>query len=146
MRIFIWKCKEILRCVVGVAIFTVILLAAFLSDFSRFEETEGRVFYLHNASSQALQKQSLDFSDLFSVQGESVFLKLNGEKPADWLGRYGASVVFIEKVGDIVSYYGYTAKWSEFVIINGRKVNVHLAVDVEKDVGVVGTPIVFGGY
>lgn len=106
-----------------------------------------RTFYLYSKSSQATITQTLPLLELHQIKGESVAFALQ-ENPQtlleNILQRYGAKVEFIEQIGDSVSYYCYTKKWSNTLILKGKAVNLHIAIDTAS--AVVGTPIIFGGF
>ena len=52
--------------------------------------------------------------------------------------------MFLEKVGDVLSYYGYAQGLRDTLCLDGYAVNLHVAVTDERCV--VGTPIIFGGF
>ena len=105
-----------------------------------------RVFYLSSASSNARVKNNLSLLDVFRVKGESVRVTgVDGESVArDVLKRYDASVYFSESVAGVRSYYCYSPRLKGGIVVNGVKVNLHVAVD--GDACVVGSPVIFGGF
>lgn len=113
-----------------------------------------RTFFLDSASSQALMKTELALSDLGRVKGECVSFAINtfdggryalSEDIATEIAtRYGAEIQFIEECAEVTSFYAYTARWQDFILVGGKPVNLHIAVSKEKCV--VGTPIIFGGF
>ncbi len=105
-----------------------------------------RTFYLHSASAWAEQKSSLCIFELPLVQGESVECFIaSGEKFLEkTLEKYAAQVCFTECVNEILSYYCYSAKLGEGIVLNGVAVNLHVAIQGGR--AVVGTPIIFGGF
>ncbi len=99
-------------------------------------------YYLDSASSQALVKTRLSFSDIFRVRGESVVAERGeAESIAE---RFGAALVATEYAGDAVSYYYTVDAWGGGVLIDGKRVNLHIAVGENRVV--VGTPVIFGGF
>ena len=107
-----------------------------------------RFFYLDSASSQALCKRSLRFCELSRVRGESVHFEIGaGEKETlakDVAKVYGAEIVAIEEACGVISYYAYAPKFQGGVLVNGKRVNLHIAVSETQ--AAVGTPIIFGGF
>ena len=126
------------------------------TQISRFSNVEGeRVFYLQSASSQGLRKENLLFCDFPNIRGESVRLILpNDTKKEEFIKKltqeYDAKILFVEEIAGVTSYYGHTTKWTDGVMINGRKINLHIAFamdeSVEKQYCVIGSPIIFDGY
>ena len=113
-----------------------------LSDISG-----ARTFYLYTASSQALMKKELSFFDLFHVRGESVELtgtNVDERFVQELVFRYGGEILFLEEASGCISYYCFTPKFSGGVCVNGQRVNLHVAIGNGR--GVVGSPIIFGGF
>lgn len=112
------------------------------------QKTAGeRVFYLDSASSQGLIKSELRFCDLSRIRGESVSFTHQTEPQSLALQifqEYGGEVVFVERVGDVLSYYGYADGLKNALCLDGCAVNLHVAVTDGRCV--VGTPIIFGGF
>ncbi len=136
------------------------------------------VYYLHSPSSQGARTESLTLRDLPFIQGESMALEItqtagNGvatgaceagiretdvKKIAELLAKeFGAKILFTEEVCGVQSYYCYTPRWLNGVILNGKKINLHIALRVCEDrlvqdgeyllaQGVIGSPIIFDGY
>lgn len=115
---------------------------------SKFADISGeRVFYLYSASSQAKCVSSLSVLDMFCVKGESVAFvsETDGETVVrELISRYGAEIVLREEAGGVISYYAYTPAWGERVCVNGKAVNLHIAV--RENACAVGSPIIFGGF
>ncbi|MBQ9730140.1 MAG: YwmB family TATA-box binding protein, partial [Clostridia bacterium] len=109
-----------------------------------------RTYYLYSPSSQAKTTQTIRFSELFSVKGESVAVDLSSGTPKSVMERLlketGAEVVLVEKVGGVQSYYCHSKRLGETVLVGGYAVNLHVAINEEETRMVVGTPIIFGGY
>lgn len=150
MRIFIWKCKTFLRAIIALALSATVLLFLYAFRFTAFFKEEGtRRYYLYANSSQAVLKSKLSFEEIFVIQGESLALSepvKTQEEAQKLLDRYEASVALKEEIDGILSYYAYTQKRAGYVIIDGKKVNLHLAVEVDTGRAVIGYPIIFGGY
>jgi len=148
---FFSKCKRAICTLLSIAV----CLSAFVvfqsAKVCRLSAIQGqRTFYLYSLSSQATQKQTLKFSDLFRVQGESVrfdFSDTDDKKQAlvqEILQTYRAELVVKEEILGTVSYYAYAPTLFNGVYVNGKKVNLHIAIG-ETQVA-VGTPIIFGGF
>ncbi|MBO7297856.1 MAG: YwmB family TATA-box binding protein [Clostridia bacterium] len=146
---FFYRLKNFFALALSVLVALLACCAVGLSRVCKFSALDGaRVFYLCSASSQSLQKQSLDFSDLFSIRGESVRFAHNGclasELTQEILHRYNATVCFTEEVDGVLSVYAYTQSWDNALTLGGVAVNLHIAVSNTECV--VGSPIIFGGF
>ena len=142
-------CKNLIKTALSLALALVFVVFSRALCVSRFSKIEGeRTFYLYSASSQALQKDSLAFWDIFSVKGESVRFACKGEQAQEIAERivkmYGATTVYTEEACGVQSFYAYAGNGWESVCVNGERVNLHIAVN--GDYCTVGTPIVFGGF
>ena len=127
----------------------IVLVGVRALNSCKFSAFEGeRTFYLHSASSQSWQKRVIRVWELNKVRGESVRFQRGGREVETLVNeaveRYGASVVFCENAGGVVSVYAYTDKWDNAVCLNGALVNLHIAVSMEECV--MGSPIIFGGF
>ena len=78
---------------------------------------------------------------LFRLKGESVTLDCM-EDAEKIVRRYHARLLFEESAEGVRSVYYYTPKLRGYKLINGEKVNLHIAYAVGRTV--VGTPILFG--
>lgn len=119
------------------------------SHISKFRDIDGvHTFYLDSPSSQALIKTKLAFADLPRVKGESVTFTVQDQDPDtlanELVTRYQAQILFVERTGDITSYYAYAPALGESVRVNGAPVNLHIAI--ANDRAAVGTPLIFGGF
>lgn len=108
-----------------------------------------RTFYLQTPSSQARQTERLKPLDIFFVQGESVQLSLTQEEQTnalvqEILKEYNAVLVSVENACGVISYYAFSPALYQGVVIEGEKVNLHIAV--RKTEVAVGSPIIFGGF
>lgn len=75
------------------------------------------------------------------VAGESV--RYEGDRYGELCARFGAELLFCEEAGGTVNYYLYSPVLGEGVMLQGRRVNLHIAV--REDTTAVGTPLIFGG-
>ena len=87
--------------------------------------------------------QFVNFPVFYQSDGYQV--KLDSEIQAvSFLRKYDCEIVFTENVNGIENYYFYSNKLLKKQVLNGKKVNVHLAVS---DNGVIlGYPIIYGSY
>ena len=143
-------------CVALAVLFTLFFAVGVKAGYlTRLADIEGkRIYFLDNASSQGLRKETLSLTEITRVKGECVFTEISAYQGGRYLSneeiaqeiaaRYEAKILFIEEVGGTVSYYAYTARWQDGLWINGQKVNLHIALG--KEVLAVGTPIIFDGF
>ena len=141
---FISRCKAVLKLFFCLVVSVFALIGFRVLCVSKLSNYAGeRVFYLYTPSSQATIKSKLSLTDCFFVQGESVQFSLNGES-----GKKRAEEIMqdlqAETAGGTQSFYAYSKKLGKSVVINGKKINLHIAV--AEDSAVVGTPIIFGGF
>ncbi len=133
----------------AVALAVLIVGVGMLFKGSALSKIDGeRTYYLHSASSWASCKSELDLLDLPFVKGESVSVTVaDGVNFAQGIIQtYEAEVLFVEETADAVSYYCFSPNISNCISLNGRAVNLHIAVAVQRESVVVGTPIIFGGF
>ncbi len=137
---------------------TLLFLCIFkASNLFLFESEKGeRTFYLLSNSSNA---KIVSFSDeerikaqtLQNIKGQSVFFDYSYIDERECLQtvereieKYGARLIFKEEGAWGVNEYYYSPKLFNFVIIEGKKVNFHVA---KNDKGItVGYPLIFSGY
>ena len=145
-KIFRWK--NFVLTALALAVCLGFACGIYLKSVVRLEDLEGeRVFYLDSASSQGLLKDKVSLSDFPRLRGESVRLTKQGDEEEMVrfvVGKYNAEVLFLEKVEGVTSYYCYTDEWADYVLIEGKRVNLHVAVSPSQCV--VGAPIIFGGF
>ena len=150
-----YKIKRCL-CVLVSVLFALLSIFCFKALYlSRFSEMEGeRTFFLDTASSQGLQQKELSLMDVMRIKGECAEMDISiyaggryasSEEIAQEIAqKYHAVIMFQEEVCGVVSYYAYTAAWTDSVSLYGRTINLHIAVGAEKVT--VGAPMIFGGY
>lgn len=149
MRLFSWKFKNFVSGLSALALAVAIGLGVYVTNACKLRAIDGeRVFYLDSASSQGLRKEELSLRDFSRITGESVRFA-RGEETAESLAlriaqQYNAEVLFTEEAGGVISYYCYTSEWEEGILVNGRLVNLHVAVSEIQCA--VGTPIIFDGF
>lgn len=142
---FFLRLKTCMKTVVAAAIALFVFLSFSAFSVCKLSAIEGeKTFFLDSASSQGVRATELSPFQLFRVKGESVCIKTDENTLERILSLYDAKVRFTEKVSGVTSYYCYTEKWSNGIMINGVKINLHIAVGESQTF--VGTPIIFGGY
>lgn len=158
----VWKIQSFCKVFCAVALSSVFLLGLFLfNNGSTLSKLQGEhvcehTFYLYSASSQALQKEEITLAELSNVRGESVRFSLDGKTDGkanghagemlvkEILGLYGGEIVLVEEVCGVRSYYCYTPCISERIFVEGKPVNLHIAIGAKQ--AAVGSPIIFGGF
>ena len=152
---FYYRLKNFI-CVTAACLFALICCVGIrYANVTKLSALEGeRTYYLDSASSQGLRKDTLSVRDLYRVKGESVSFSMLDKEEGMCASKedlaqsiadmYQAKILFIEEVCGIVSYYGYTPIWQDGILVEGKRINLHVAIGDE--VCVVGTPIIFGGF
>ena len=152
---FIYRLKNCI-CVALALVFSLfIAVGVKTANISRFSALEGeRTFFLGSASSQALIKTELRLSDLNKVKGECVSFALEDYEGGMYLlsediasaiaEEFDAKILFKETCANVTSYYCYTPRWQDTILIEGQPINLHVAVSNERCA--VGAPIIFGGF
>lgn len=163
MRIFLGRMQAFVYTILATAICLGCFWLIRMGNVSRLSALEGeRTFFLDSASSQALIKTELSALDVFRIKGESVRFSLtefDGGRYADKMNidgqvrdeiamsiakQYNAAAVYKESACGIDGYYFYSTELPYKLSVNGKAVNLHVAVG--KDSVAVGTPIIFGGF
>ncbi len=80
---------------------------------------------------------------LKSYSGESICLK-DGLIADYFIDKFDAKLVKTESVANVTSYYYYSAKIDFYQLIDGVKVNLHVAKDGEKVY--MGSPLIYSGF
>ena len=145
-----WGIQTFLRLFCAVVLSGALLLGfSFSGGGSALAQIKGeRTFYLDSASSQARQKEKITLAELSRVRGESVRFSIDegaGETLVEeLLKEYGGKIVLVEEACGVRSYYCYTPRISRRVFVEGKPVNLHIAL--AKTQAAVGSPIIFGGF
>ncbi len=79
-----------------------------------------------------------------NIIGQSLSFEGNTEIYLEYKNRLNLVVVKEESVLEIKTLYGYTPKIKNFILIDGQKVNIQMALN--KNIISVGTPIILGSY
>ncbi len=126
-----------------------LLLPQLLGGAPLFAGADSYLFYARSASSQAVicsasaAEAGAVRASLADRTGESAFYADAADAFAQ-AERYGAALLFTERAGDVVNYYYRAPALGGGVWLDGRRVNLHVAVRGES--AAVGTPLIFGGY
>lgn len=82
-------------------------------------------------------------SKIKNLSGESAYY-LNKNMKDEILNDFNAEIVFTETIDSINNIYAYSSEIKDYIILNNRKINLHIAVSGNNTA--VGSPIIFGGY
>jgi hypothetical protein len=114
-----------------------------------FENGDYYIFYGGNESSSA---HMVSAEGINALKVKATIKHLSGES-ATYLNQnlkekiiqdFNAEIMFTETIANIKNYYAYTEKIENYIVLNGIKINLHIAVSQDKTT--VGSPIIFGGY
>lgn len=102
------------------------------------------LFLGENSSAEAVVFEGDALPLLLSseVRGESAVFQ--GDCAEELLKAYRARVLFIEKAAGTVSYYCHSPLLGEGLLLNGKRVNLHIAAG--RGQTAAGTPLLFGGF
>lgn len=89
--------------------------------------------------------------ELSNIKGESVSFDGDTGDARGILSRYAVRTVFEEEIpmggeGSINIIYGFSASLTRSVNLDGKKVNIQIAVNSESGRVTVGTPLILGSY
>ena len=85
-----------------------------------------------------------EFFFLKNIRGESVSLKKENFDLNEFLSDMNAEVVFVEQTEEMNLYYAYSPNLKYKKIVDGRLVNVQIAIAKERVT--VGSPLIFGSF
>lgn len=105
----------------------------------------GYGYELYTGSSSGLVvRTETPFSDKlkFHAKGESV--RYNGDRSKELIEVFRGRLQFTEETCGVKNYYLYSPFLKVGVFVNGKYVNLHIAVNAEQTA--VGTPLIFGGF
>ena len=114
-------------------------------DKMTLERTQnGYELYCGTSSAEIVFTETPALDKLFrlDVRGESA--RYEGDVSAELMRKFGAKLLFVEEAAGVVNYYLYSEKLPRGVRLNGREVNLHIAVGEGRTAA--GTPIIFGGF
>ena len=135
-----------LKFIVAFALSAAIFALVCLFNSSAFPLESDKEYYLYSSSSQSLIVKTVDFADLPYVKGECARVETeNGNAYLEKiLAHYGAAVLKTERFDDGISYYCYSPKLKNKLLVDGAAVNLHIVVKPTEVL--LGTPVIFGGY
>ena len=121
-----------------------LLCLAVLSSFIVANKiTEKDIVYSVNGkSSGEFIKGEISLDKIFLIDGASI--KIDSYNIEEKLNLLNAKTVHYFTDGEVENYYFFSEKVHNFEIINGKKVNIHLAV--KQGEVVVGSPVIYYGY
>ena len=122
-----------------------LLCFAVLSSFIVANKVAGEevVYSVNGKSSGEFLKGEIALDKLFFIDGVSVKLSSDFDIK-NKLNHLKTNTVHYFCDGEIENYYFFSNKINNFEIINGKKVNIHVAI--KGDSLVVGSPIIYYGY
>ncbi len=149
---FLARLKNFIATAGALLLALLLLLCVWTLSSDTFHGLEGeRTYYLYSASSQATIKESLSLREIFAVEGESVQISVRAgeeglvrEKLDCLLKSLQAELVYSEQAGDAYAFYYFTPAWANGILVNGKRVNLHIAVGENRCV--IGSPVIFGGF
>ena len=121
-----------------------LLCLAVLSSFIVANKiTEKEIVYSVNGkSSGEFIKGEIPLDKIFLIDGASI--KIDSYNMEEKLNLLNAKMIHYFTDGEVENYYFFSEKVHNFEIINGKKVNIHLAV--KQGEVVVGSPVIYYGY
>ena len=84
------------------------------------------------------------FKFMLGVKGESLTIDIDEFNLSDFLSKMNAKIIFTEELFDVVCYYGYSPKIKYLESMNGKLINIHIAISQQHVK--VGCPIIYGSF
>lgn len=136
--------KKVFCIVLAIAVVVAVNLLCSLPLF--YGLSDGYTVYLNDGSSMAsrVKLNSPIYPFMAKVKGESCKLKKDGFSIDEFFKERNAAILFIEDLDGITCYYGYSEDVKFNALVDGKKVNLQVAV-AENSV-TVGSPIIFGSF
>ncbi len=129
-----------LKKVAVIVAFMLLVLIATYSEFSYIGKKQ--VVFSKNYSQGGFFTSNIsDVGALYSSKGYSFSLSSDN---LEFIDSLNAKEVYSSKIQDVENTYYYSNKIKTYQIINGKRVNVHVAKTNNKIV--VGIPIIYYGY
>lgn len=144
MRIYVFF--SWIRFIISVCLALFVLGGVCLFNLSAFPFYGDKEYYLYSASSQAEIRTELSFSDFFFLKGERARVETSDGYALfqETLIRYDAKVLKMEEGDFGVSYYCYSPKLKNGLLLDGQTVNLQIVI--KRNEVLLATPIIFGGY
>ncbi len=105
--------------------------------------SESRAVYT-GTSSNSHFKEYPHLACVNKIKGESCKIPTSEFNMEEFTEYFSAKKVRTEAVAETVSYYFVSPKLKNYVLINGQKINLHIAINNEYVV--IGSPVIYGGY
>ncbi len=139
----------VLPWLTAVACLILLLVPQIASQDVLFPGATSYAFYAHSVSSNArivtatgAKARQIKLC-LLDRRGESAYYP-DAAQAFEQAKRYGMKPAFCEQAGDVINYYGFSEELGDGVLLDGHRVNLHIAVRAEG--ACIGTPLIFGGY
>ena len=100
------------------------------------------VYSVNGKSSGEFIKDGISFDKIFLIDGASI--KTDSYNIEEKLNLLNAKMIHYFTDGEVENYYFFSEKVHNFEIIDGKKVNIHIAV--KQGEVVVGSPVIYYGY
>ena len=117
-----------------------VVLSSFILGNKIFEKDI--VYSVNGKSSGEFIKGEISLDKIFLIDGASI--KTDSYNIEEKLNLLNAKKVHYFTDGEVENYYFFSEKVHNFEIIDGKKVNIHIAV--KKGEVVVGSPVIYYGY
>lgn len=108
-----------------------------------FGYLDGAVFSTQKSSGDFIESKNLKLENYFNIDGATITLP-SGFNFYDTVELLSAKRVHYFTDGTVENYYFFSEKLPKCETINGKKVNMHVAVSNGKVT--VGSPIIYYGY
>ena len=141
-----YKLSAWLRFVLAVLLAVGIFIFASVFSLSAFPQESDKEYYLYTPSSQAEIANQVSVFKLLYIKGECARVECADAQAylQATIEKYNAEVVKVESFDGGISYYCYSPKLKNPVLLDGAFVNLHIVVKGSSIL--LGTPLVFGGY
>ena len=117
-----------------------VVLSSFILANKLFEKDI--VYSVNGKSSGEFIKGEISLDKIFLIDGASI--KTDSYNIEEKLNLLNAKMVHCFTDGEVENYYFFSEKVHNFEIIDGKKVNIHIAV--KQGEVVVGSPVIYYGY
>ena len=112
-----------------------------LSDFSKTYEISIKNY---SSAENLLTVSQAEFLAVYKVCGESVTLSIDDISESELIEKLHAIKVFENEINGEKHTYYFSYKIKYGVTLNGRTVNLHIALNGDKIK--IGTPIIYGSF
>lgn len=98
----------------------------------------------YSDTSKQIKVDLLQFLFTSDIKGQTIAIRKEQFNLQTFLQDMSAKIVHTSSVSSVTSYYCYSNKIKSYKIVNGVKVNLHVAI--QKDSVKVGSPIIYGSF